>query len=394
MYNSPLGQPNNIVAPKNAQQVGQSAKIELDLMEDKMYREHMEWLSKTKSYRQAYDEISHMNPDSFSFTRATFTIENAYLDNKLSYDKFVSAVKLKADVVRQLLKKEHLSTKDNLALNYGIQQLYQQPQTYYDSKTKRMALLSPFKYDFNDYNGSKDLTQTFTAKMLWSGKGQCQSMPEVYLMLIEQLGAKAWLSLAPQHFYILFANKAGRLLSFETTNGNVVSNTWAAQSGFINAKAVKNNSYLDTLSKRQLYAQCLDNLLFGYLRKFDYDDFAEAVKQKILQIDSSNMRALIIDAQIKQMIALRKIDAAGRPKEGDLPKYPEAYKAYLEMRAAVDKVDNLGYQDMPEEAYQRWLRSIEQEKKRQGTREIQERLQREINTLKQMKSTLQPNKKN
>jgi hypothetical protein len=219
-------------------------------------------------------------------------------------------------------------------------------------------------------------------------------MPRLYLMIAEQLGAKAWLSLAPQHSFIQFVDTEGKLQNFETTNGNLASSSWLASSGFINAKAVRSKSYLDTLSQRQLYAECLAELLLGYLQKFDYDDLAEQIKQRIQQIDPANLRGRIIDANIKRRIAFQKIIAAGKPQEANLHNFPDAYKAYLNMKTAMDKVDDLGYQDMPQEAYQSWLRSIEKEKKKQATKELNGRLQQEINQLKRLKSTLKPSKIN
>jgi hypothetical protein len=174
-------------------------------------------------------------------------------------------------------------------------------------------------------------------------------------------------------------------MNFETTNGNRVSPNWLQQSGFVNANALKSKTYLDTLNQRQLYAQCLSDLLLGYMDKFGYDDFAEQMRQRILQVNPNNTTANIIDANIKTQIALQKIKAAGNPKEQDLPNFPEAYQAYLNMQAAYDKVDGLGYQDMPKEAYQKWLKSIDQAKKNQENKEVQERLQKEIEYLKKLK---------
>jgi hypothetical protein len=383
--NKRIIQQQNLVNPN---QVSQQAKIERDLMEDDFYRKHIEWLANTKAYRNAFNDLLHLNPDSFSLTRAEFDVENAYLDDKLSYDKFLDGVKLRASHVKQILKREKLSTKNSLALNYGIQELFQHSNSYYDNKTKKLVTIRQLKYEFEDYKGEKDLANVFTAKLMATGKGQCLSMPRLYLMIAEQLGAKAWLSLAPQHSYVQFMDSKGRLMNFETTNGNLASGTWLAQSGYINAKAVKNKMYLDTLSQKQLYAQCLADLLYGYLNKLGYDEFAEEIKNKIFQIDPNNMRALIIDANIKRETAFQKIKAAGKPKPEDLDKYPEAFKAYGDMKAALDKVDDMGYQDMPPEAYQRWLQSMEQEKKKQTNKALNDRMQRQIQLLKETRSTL------
>lgn len=366
----------------------QLADVKNDIAQEEFYKRYMEWMANTKSYQQAFNTLNSFNPDSFSISKAVFTVENAFFGNKYGYEGFEKAVKQRAELVKQILKREHLNTKNNTALNYGIMKLYQQNNNYYDKKTKKTYSIKPFEYDFEDFRGEKDYTKMFTSKMLTTGKGQCHSMPLTYLMIAEQLGAKAYLSLAPQHSFIQFADNNNNMMNFETTNGNLVSSNWLQQSGFINANALKAKTYLDTLNQRQLYAQCLSDLLLGYMDKFGYDDFAEQMRQKILQVNPNNTTANIIDANIKTQIALHKINAAGRPKEEDLKKFPEAYQAYLNMQAAYDKVDGLGYQDMPKEAYQKWLKSIEQAKKKQETKEVQERMRREIEYLKKIKVTI------
>lgn len=366
----------------------QLAEVKNDIAQEEFYKKYMEWMAKTKSYQQAFKILNSFNPDSFSISKAVFTVENAFLGNKYNYESFENALKQRAELVKQILKRENLNTKNNTALNYGIMKLYQQNNNYYDKKTKALNSVKPFRYDFEDFRGEKDYTKMFSTKMLQTGKGQCHSMPLTYLMIAEQLGAKAYLSLAPQHSFIQFADNNNNLMSFETTNGNLVSQNWLQQSGFINSNALKSKTYLDTLSQRNLYAQCLGDLLLGYMDKFGYDDFAEAVRQKIMQVNPNNTTANIIDANIKTQIALQKINAAGRPKEKDLPNFPEAYQAYLAMQAAYDKVDGLGYQDMPKEAYQKWLKSIDQAKKQQENKEVQERHQREIEYLKKLKPVM------
>ena len=107
-----------------------------------------------------------------------------------------------------------------------------------------------------------------------------------------------------------------------------------------------------------------------------------------MQLNPQNMTALIVDAQIKTFVALTKIKEAGRPPEDKLPQYPDAYKAYISMQASYDKIDGMGYQDMPPEAYKKWLKSIEVEKKRQENLELQEKMKREIEMLKKMKVTM------
>lgn len=359
--------------------------IRMDLMEQERESAYNKWVEKSAYYRSAYGQLLHLNPDSFSLTKAVYIVENAFLESRYSFAEFQSWLKREAKIIQSHLKAEKLNATESMALNYGIQKRFRIGGQYYDPRKKAMVKAKPFQYDFQDYMGTKDYRQMFVSKMLATGKGQCHSMPLAYLMLAEQLGAKAWLSLSPEHSFIRFMDAKGNLLNFETTSGNLVSTNWLHQSGYITAAALKNRIYLDTLSQRELYAQCLADLLQGYLKKFKYDGFAETLRQHVLQLNPRNMTALIIGANIKRTTAWNQIVAAGKPAEKDLPQYPEAYRAYLDMQAAFDKVDGMGYQEMPTEAYQQWLKSIDQEKKKQENQELQQRLQREIEYMKRNK---------
>ncbi|HET6256222.1 MAG TPA: hypothetical protein VFE32_19245 [Puia sp.] len=382
--------PNSLPSANSPDQSVQQADLERETMLNDIYKKALEKEDAIRSYRQAFTRISQMDPDHFSLSAAVYEVENAYLDNRLSKVGFDQALQLRVEQVRQILKGQNLSSKNSLSLNYAIQQLFEHPNPYFDAKSGRNYTLPPFKYDFEDYMGEQDYTKMFAAKVLMTGSGQCHSLPLVYLMLAEQLRAKAWLSLAPEHSFVQFMDDRGRLLDYETTNGNIVSGSWIAGSGYINAKALRNRTYLDTLSQKQLYARCLADLLLGYLQKFEYDDFAREICNSILRIDPSNITALIVDANLKRSIAWRQIKAAGTPKPGDLPNFPQAFKSYEDMKEAVDRVTNLGYQDMRPEAYQAWLKSIEVEKKRLATAKLQERIRLEA---KLHKSSFQ-NKKN
>jgi hypothetical protein len=57
-------------------------------------------------------------------------------------------------------------------------------------------------------------------------------------------------------------------------------------------------------------------------------------------------------------------------------------------------VTDQGYQDMPQAAYKRWLKTIEKEKKKQENQALQSQMKFEIEMLKklQQKIILKPNK--
>ena len=297
----------------------------------------------------------------------------------------MKAIQIKADLVKQILKRERLDANNNLALNYAIQKLFSQTNYFYNAKTKQTVAVLPIRYDFEDFKGEKKYDQLFVTKALVSGKGQCHSMPLLYLCVAEVLGAKANLSLAPEHSFIQFFDDKGRRMSFECTNGNLVSENWLMQSGFINATALKNKTYLDTLSQRKLFAQCMADLALGYQSRFGNDDFLEHIRKAIVDIDSTNLTAKILDANLSTQLALNQIKSAGSPSPQDLSQCPEAYAAYQRMNESYASLDNTGFQEMPPEMYQAWLQSIEKEKKSQQAKELQAKMRQEIEILKKAK---------
>ncbi|WP_315821508.1 hypothetical protein [Paraflavitalea speifideaquila] len=207
-------------------------------------------LARTRAYRKTFKMLQTISPDNYSLTMVQFLVENAYYDNAYDFNSFDSLIRFHGAAMRQFLKKEGLPL-NNTTLNYGIQQLFRRNLTLHDEKG-RLITLKPLTYHFNDFKGVNDYSQLFTLKLLQSGKGQCNSLPRLYLMVAEELGAQAYLSLGPQHSFIQYPDARNKLVNFETTNGTVVTTNWLMQSGYINANALKMKTYLDTLSRRAL----------------------------------------------------------------------------------------------------------------------------------------------
>jgi len=60
----------------------------------------------------------------------------------------------------------------------------------------------PYVYDFDDFMGDKDWTKQFVTKLMRTHTGNCHSLPYLYKILCEEIGAKASLVLGPNHVYI------------------------------------------------------------------------------------------------------------------------------------------------------------------------------------------------
>lgn len=318
--------------------------------------------TKNRSYNY-YQQFLQLNPDSFSITRAVYLSEAIFYDNPYSFSEFETRLEQWTELVYQILKRENVSYKDNIALNYGIQRLYTTNNLYFNSKTHNSYVIRKLQYDFDDYMGEKNWEKMLVTKMLQTGSGQCHSMPLFYLCVAEQLNAKAYLSMAPGHSFIQFFDHAGRRYNFETTSGHLVSTTWLMQSTYVNSVAIKNRTFLDTLSSRRLYAQCLSDMLTNYLEKSQqYDNLSDSILHKILSIDSTNVTALMLLNNLCRIKVIKMAKKLGNPPLSDFWKYPDLVTVYQLQRKTDNQIQQTGYQDMPKEAYEKWLQSVEQAK--------------------------------
>jgi hypothetical protein len=327
-------------------------------------------------YKTAFAKL--LNDSGFSLTQAVYTVENAFLENSMPYNEYLKLISQKAELCREIITRNHLNPDDNLAKNYAIQQLYSSKTQVFDKRTRSLRTIYPYQYDFKDYRGDKDWTKMFVTKLLLTGKGQCHSMPLLYLILAEQLKAKASLALAPDHCYIQFPSKDGNLYNFETTQGKAVTDNAIMMSGFINSTAVKNKVYMDTLSSKQLLAFCLVDLAQGFIGKFGYAEFAATIIDKALNIDPNNIMALMMKADMKTYAFEYNVNIIGRPPIDKLAQYPGVYKLYLELQDLYVQIDKSGHQNMPPEAYQRWLQSLKAVQRERESNELGNQLKRNL----------------
>lgn len=322
----------------------------------------------------------------FSITEAVYTVENAYLKDKLSKNKFYSSVNAYAALCKQIMAHENLDTNNDLSRHYAIQKLYQQDNYMIDPKTKQKIKVPRLEYDFTDFMGDSSHAQMFVSKLLSTGRGQCHSMPLLYLAIAEQLGAKANLSIAPEHSFIRFPDNEGNFYNFECTNGNIVSDKWMLRSGYISTVAVRNKIYLDTLPQHQLLAMCMLDLAMGYIYDHGYDSFTEVALKHALPLDPKGIQGNIMLANFWTVKTKKASLYYNLRTKEQFERNVVAQALQRRMLQQYDVVDGLGYQHMPKEAYELWLKSVNEQKQLQDERTLQQALQYQFQKAK-MKTT-------
>lgn len=321
----------------------------------------------TEYYRQALAEIGDMleGKKPLDLKRAVFLVENAYFGNRLNYAWFTRDVAAMKEIVLAILKAEGYSPDNDLAKKWALHRFMSDTVELKGTNEKVYFAHTPFGYDFDDPFGKEDWTKMFVTKLMKSGKGQCHSLPILYLILAEQMGVEAYLAFAPQHSYIRLRGAQGNWYNLELTVGRYSSDSWLTGSGFIKSEALMNRLYLDTLGKKETIAACLGDLAKGYTRKYGYDGFVLSCVEKALEYDSKNIFTLQLYSDYHTLLFGHVVRQLNVPTLEYLPNFPRAYELYVRRNQLYDLIDQSGYEPMPEEAYRRWLQSFEAQAARQ-----------------------------
>ncbi|WP_289056956.1 hypothetical protein [uncultured Flavobacterium sp.] len=339
----------------------------------------------TSAYKILFDKMLTLDVNNFSVKGVNFDIENAYFNNKADKSQFDQIIHHTGEFLTAKMKELKYDHNSNSAKNYILFQFFSE-----EMKLGKQTHL-PFKYDFEDYMGVKDYSKMFVSKLLSTGSGQCHSLPLLYLILAEEIGAEAYLSLSPNHSYIRFPDDRGKWYNIELTNGMFSTESYISQSGYIKSEALQNKIYMENLSKKELLSKHFSDLAEGYIHKFGYDEFAQSVIDKALELYPNSISANMINAnlatvRVKYVVQQLGIDISNRNEREKILNYPKAVELLKEMQKQYAVIDNLGYENMPPEEYQKWLQSMKGEKQREETKVIEKQFKGAIiKSTKQLK---------
>lgn len=339
-------------------------------------------LEGAEAYRSAFSEISKMadGQKTFSVKEANFLVENAYFNNRANYQEFDKVIQQIGQFINWKMDDVGFDKNSNLAKNVMLYRFFSDTL---EIKSKKLVHY-PFKYDFEDYLGKEDWTKMFVSKALATNSGQCHSLPLLYLILADEIGASAQLSFSPSHTYIKFQDDNGKWYNVELTNGMFTTDAFVLQSGYVKSEALSNKVYMQPLKKTQLISHMLFDLAKGYAVKYCYDSFTEQIINKALELDPNNINAHMLLSDYKTLRFQYVINQIKVPPQ-HIHKYPKAKALLNEMYAQYEVVDNLGFEDMPEAEYEKWLNSLNDAKQKQQSQELFKGLNQKIKINPELK---------
>lgn len=320
----------------------------------------------TKHYYSAYDELLNMatGKKPIDIGKAVFLVENAYDENKGSYEEYNNTLNQIVEFCKQYMSYKGYNMNSNLAKNMMLFRFFSDTLEW-EGKNHL-----PMTYDFDDYMGYKDWRKMFVTKLLKTNSGQCHSLPLLYKALAQRLGAEAYISFSPKHTYIQFS-EGNKFYNLELTNGMLITEDLIFESGFIKTETIRSGIYMDTLNNQQTVAYMMQDLAQGYGIKYGNDGFVIETLNKSMEYFPNSIHGMKLKANyytglFQNYMHTIKTKYKDNPNPQQLKaKYPIAYDAYLQMTAMYDVIDNTGYEQITPEQYETWLKSIGEEKNRQ-----------------------------
>ncbi len=150
----------------------------------------------------------------------------------------------------------------------------------------------PFTYDLADPLGEK-VKSKMLSTYLRTRKGNCVSMPVLFLIVADRIGLKVRLAAAPLHLFVRYTDPAGADHNLEATSGGHEARTeWYRTNLPMSDRAVQSGIYMRTLSKRETIAAMATSVQDFLMAEGRYQE-AAAVADAILAVSPRDAYAMV-----------------------------------------------------------------------------------------------------
>jgi len=203
----------------------------------------------------------------------------------------------------------------------------------------------PFRYNLeDDTNPKAKLLSVYLA----TRKGNCISMPLLFVILGQKLGIPVAITTAPAHLYVKFRGDNGLWYGVETTSGGGwADDDWQKkQFPRLTEKAIANGIYLQPLTKKETVVVIVESLLEYYESQHSVEANRARVRLALLQLDHypkdvvAMMHVYLGYRELRQKLFVDKY-----PQPSDIPRdlWPQYEQIEKDSMHWGNKAKSLGY---------------------------------------------------
>ncbi|MEI2454557.1 transglutaminase family protein [Lysobacter firmicutimachus] len=222
-----------------------------------------------------------------------------------------------------------------------------------------------FRYDLEDPFG-KNIRNKFLSTYLATRKGNCVSMPVLFVIVAQRIGLEATLSAAPHHVFARVKGDGGKWVNVEATSfGTKSDNSYQIELN-ITPRAVQSGIYLRTLTRKETIAVMLETLMEHY-NETGAQARRLALTDLVLEQDPRNVAAILHRGSACTRLAKQRFadlrvspDALSRAQRQDFERLGRCNAD------AFAKAEALGWREETKADNANYRRGIDQVKVNQG----------------------------
>ncbi len=215
------------------------------------------------------------------------------------------------------------------------------------SARRRVSALRAYVYDSNNWNGHDPFQYDMSdplgrvpehrmlSQYLKTRKGNCVSMPILFLALAERLNLKATLATAPDHAFVKYTDDVtGKTINLETTSGGFPErDVWLQQNSPMTAESIKNGLYMKPLSPKEVRAFLAEVVIQYDLNKVHRYQEALDIANLIRQYVPHDLGAILTPAIAASWMFHQEF-VEKYPTGADIP--PEERDRFIFLKQTID----------------------------------------------------------
>ncbi len=224
----------------------------------------------------------------------------------------------------------------------------------------------PFRYDLDGDPMGHDIQNKLLPTYLATKRGNCVSMPLLFIVLGQKLGIDVTAAAAPEHVFVKYRDETDRYFNLEATSGaGVTSDVWIRSQMPMTDQAVANGIYLRPLSKKETVIVMLDTLMESYRERGQYDDVISLGKLVLEHSPRDVTSMLHIHSAYGRMIQEKFESRYASPMA--IPPSERAYFVQLDEAGQSwrAQAEALGWREPDEETNARYLERVNRAKSAQ-----------------------------
>ena len=130
-------------------------------------------------------------------------------------------------------------------------------------------------------------------------------------------------------------------------------------SGYVNVNAIKNGIFLDTLNKKQVIANCLNDLAIGYTKIFGLSSDTTFIKGctdlSLKHYPAKNAMAQVLKSNMYLVQFLKLKNKYQDKSHDELMELEDGKYFWDNYNRLYSLIQNSGYRTMPRDLYSKWL---------------------------------------